>query len=178
MVVNMGAKRSKMSFIKGLLQGCIDLRRLKPNQIYVFNVIADHGSYQIIVGPEYSPEQCKKLELKPRSRKIEINGIVHNLFVNPRHISPNPKEEDLRYNLKGSVIMKQMMIHIVDSDGCGTSVKIKSEHRSGFRVGQTINLAGARGEEMLNKYMKNGRLLRETYKIIQSDILEALKALK
>ena len=171
-----GAKPIDSNFIKQLVKYCMELKEMKPRNIYIFNVIADYGSYQIIVGPEYTDKECKKLHLKPHSRKLTVNGKLHHLFVNPKRIAPVPNQEDIRSNLKGSIIMKKIIIHIVDRNGDGRSILLDRFDRSMVRAKQRINLAGMDGVNLLQKFNTTGRLVRETYKIIQEDILKALKS--
>lgn len=174
MVTKINHNGAGQAFIKLLLKYRAELKRLRPRDICVFNVIANYGSYQIIVGPEYSDAECKRLNVKPHSRSIVINGSMHHLFVNPRHVSALPDHEDVRSNLRGSVIMKDIVIHILDQDGRGSSVKITRIGQDGVHAKQNINLAGEKGIPMIENYMSSGRLAIETYKIIQRDILKAL----
>lgn len=168
-------KRRTETFIRQLMQHSKELKRLKPREVRVFNIIANYGSYQVIVGPEYSSEECRKLQLKPHSRRLEINGSMHHLFVNRKKISALPGEDEISSNLKGSVIMKDIIIHIVDKDGEGKGVKIERLDQDGIQAERRINLAGDDGDSMIDKYKSSGRLDIEAYKIIQEDILKALK---
>lgn len=167
--------KQKADFIRKLVKYHMNLKSLKPREVYIFNVIATYGSYQVIIGPEYSTVECRKLHLRPRSRRLEINGSMHHLFVSPKRISPTPHQEDIKSNLKGSVIMKGLAIHIVDEDGRGASVKIERLDEDSVSEKQRINLAGDTGESMIKKFKSSGHLAVETYKIIQEDILKALK---
>lgn len=168
-------KSAELGFVRKLINHNLDLKRLHPNEIYIFNVFANRGNYQIMVGPEYSAEECEAMKIEPHSRRIEINGTVHNLFLNPNHISAEPKQEDVRRNLRGSMIVKDLAIHIVDNNGTGTGIVIEKIHSHELVLRDKINLAGEKGEEMLSKYLSTGKLIMETYKIIQEDILNSLK---
>lgn len=164
------------SFINKLIKYCVELRQMKPRYMYIFNVFANYGSYQIIVGPEYTDEECRKFHLAPHTRKITVNGSMYHLFISPTKIAALPDQEDVKRNLKGSVIMKKIFIHIVDRDGNGSATSIDKNDRSEIYAKQRINLAGVDGIELLKKHRITGRLFNETYKIIQEDILNALKS--
>jgi hypothetical protein len=169
------ARRGDLSFIKRLIKRCIQLKKLKPREVYIFNIYTQYGNYQILIGPECVGAECKRMHVKPHSRKLEINGSMHHLFVNPKNISPLPRQEDVKVNLRGSVIMKDVVIHIVDQDGSGAKIKIEKYHSSTIKAEQKINLAGKSGDVMIQDLYSSGRLAKDTYKIIQEDILEALK---
>jgi hypothetical protein len=161
----------RMRFIKKLLKYCFSFGRLRPKEVYIFNVIANHGSYQVTIGAEYSPAECKKHRLAPHSRKIEIRGTMHNLFVNPKSVSPSPLHEDIKTNLRGTVIMKDVTIHIVDRERMNAKDRCDSYH---IRAERKVNLAGLAGEKMVEDMKLTNRLAIETYRIVQEDIIEAL----
>lgn len=170
------SKNSHDSFIRKLAKSAVELKKLKNREVRIFNVIANFGSYQVIVGPEYSKEECEKLHVKIHSRRLEINGYMHHLFVNSRGVSALPDEDEISSNLRGSVIMKDIVIHIVDQDGCGSRVLIERLDRDGVQDKRRINLAGENGDSMIKKYKMSGRLDNDAYRIIQEDILKALKS--
>lgn len=170
------SKKKDLNFINKLIKHCIQLKKLKPRQVCIFNVFTKHGNYQVYIGPECVGTECKKMHVKPHSRKLEINGSMYHLFVNPKHISADPQQEDLRSNLRGSVIMRDIAIHIVDQDGSGAHIQIEDVQSSSMiEEGHKINLAGEKGDHMLERFRSSGKLMKETYKIIQEDILEAIK---
>lgn len=172
---NGGADKARMSFMRLLLKHCGDLKKIKPRQMCIFNVIANHGSYQVVIGPEYSAKECENMGIKAHSRKISIHGSLHHLFVTTKRVRPAPEHEDIRTNLRGSVIMKDISVHITDPDGEGEKVRMEKPYRNDLLAKRNINLAGERGKMMLRTYNESGFLIREAYKIIQEDILKAIK---
>jgi len=172
---NKAAEKSNAEFIKKIIKHCKRLRELNPDEVFIFNIIACHGSYQIKVGPEYSKNECKKLGLKAHSRPVEINGTMHNLFIHSNNISPTPNHEAAKNNYKGSIIMKDVNIRIIDKQGKATKVKVEKCDRDGVWARRCINLAGDRGDKIMNKLTNSGKLIIETYLIVQDDILRAIE---
>lgn len=171
-------KEERAGFVSELIKHCLDMKKMRPREVCVFNVIANYGRYQITVGPEYSSDDCTKLNIEVHSRPVEINGYMHHLFVSPQKISALPAHEDIRSNLRGSVIMKDIAIHIVDQDGKGASVRIERLYKDGIEEKRIINLAGEAGNSMIKKYKSSGKLAEAAYKIIQEDILRSMKSHK
>lgn len=165
-------------FLGKLLKYCLSYKKLHPRDTAIFNIIAKHGRYQIKIGPEFSSRDCHKMGLQKHCRKVEINGTVYHLFVNRRSIMPVPTHEEVRANLRGSIMMKDLIVHIVDQRTSGTNVKIEEPNSSGVIVKERINLAGDDGEQLISKLTSSGRLAFETYKIIQQDILNVIEAKK
>lgn len=169
------SKKDQLNFIRLLIKHCVELKKLKPRDVCTFNIYTKHGHYQVSIGPECVGSECRRMHVKPHSRKLEINGSMHHLFISKEKISPTPKQEDVKANLRGSVIMKDVVIHIVDQDGSGAKIKIENYHSSTIKAEQRINLAGRTGESMMSNLHSSGRLMKDTYKIVQEDILDALK---
>lgn len=165
----------KEQFIRKIVRHCLQIKRLRANEIFIFNVIAKHGSYQIIIGPEQSALKSKSITSDPHARKVEIAGTMHHLFVNPQTISPSPSQEDIRTNLKGSIIMKEVVIHIIDQQGKTSTVKIEKFKQNSFESKKHIDLYGGKSRDLLSKLKSSGKLESNTYEIIQEDILSAIK---
>lgn len=157
-------KMQHVSFIERLINQNQAIKRLKPHDVMIFNVNGNLGYYQIKIGP---------LETATNTRPIEINGQIHHLFLSKNHIEPLPTQEEVRNNLKGLVIMRDISIHLVDEDGAGFKVKIERHELDGAHAKNLINLGGKSGEEMLHELEESGRLAEETYHIVQEDILKA-----
>jgi hypothetical protein len=89
---------------------------------------------------------------------------------------PLPTHEDIVNNMRGTIIMNEVVVHLFDSDGKGTKVLIKKPQIDGAHPRVNINLAGKEGEQRLQKLDASGKLAEETYEIVQKDILKALVA--
>ncbi len=155
-------RRSHASFIENLRRKVRSLKKLKPNDVYVFTVNANYGHYQITIGPMNSHHE----------RNLEIEGEIHHLFVSPHLITPNPTKEQVGSNLKDMVIMRDLEIHLVDPAGDG---KHLASRGSDAHPRECINLAGKNGELLMRHVESSGRLPKAAYRIIQRDILHSLK---
>lgn len=140
------------------------LRRLKKRELAIFNVMGRYGAYQIKIGPEDSSHH----------RPIEINGHIHHLFVKGHGVGPMPTKEDIDHNLKGTVIMNDVTVHIFDRNGDGRKVAIGRAGDDGAHAKRSINLAGSEGERMLNEMESSGELANKAYLIVQDDILKSI----
>lgn len=149
-----------MSFVDNLKRAVRSLKNIGPNDMHIFTINANYGHYQIIV----RGRQANKTNL-------EINGEIHHLFVSPNGISPNPSRQEIHENLKNTVIMRDLSVHICDDNGNGKKVVIK---KSDVHPRECINLAGKDGEKMLKNAETHGRLEQAAYHIIQEDILHSL----
>lgn len=137
----------------------------KPREVVIFNVHGNYGDYQIKVGPED----------RRHRRSVEINGKIHHLFITKQHVAPLPTHDEVKKNMRGTIIMNEVTVHLFDEKGDGHAVKIEREDFDGAHARENINLAGKLGEETLYKFEKTGRLANETYHIVQDDILKSLK---
>lgn len=140
---------------------------LSRNQVAVFNVNGNYGSYQIKIGPADGGRNC---------RPIEISGRIHHLFVYENHVRPLPTSDEVNSNLQKTVVMNDVSIHLVDKDGKGMTVRIKNPLVDGVHARKNINLAGKDGDKMMSHLEASGQLANETYQIVQEDILRSLKA--
>jgi hypothetical protein len=157
-------KMQHLNFIERLINQNQALKRLKPHNIMIFNVSGNLGYYQVKVGP---------LNADTNTRQIEINGQIYHLFISKNHIETIPTSEEVKNNLRGLVIMKDIMIHLIDEDGAGFKVKIERHNLDGVHPRNLINLGGDNGREMLQKLEESGRMAEETYHLIQEDILKS-----
>lgn len=155
------------------------LKKMRPKEIRVFNVNANYGTYQVKIGPEHSPLTCRQLGTHPHSRPIEIHGELHHLFIeNGNAVSAIPSHEAIDNNLKGTVIIKGLTVHLKDEQGNGHEVANPPETTHTVEARERINLAGENGEKSVMRLEQNGKLAKETYRIIQSDIQHIIKAMQ
>lgn len=142
------------------------LRKLNPREVTIFNVKGNFGHYQVKLWP---------MDPKEHSRPIEINGEIHHLFVTKDKVGPLPKHDEVLRNMRGTVIMKDISIHLFDEKGDGHAVKIERIESDGAHAKKRINLAGDEGEKIIHEMEATGRLANETYHIVQEDILKSMK---
>ena len=148
-------------FIKKLKQKIRELRHMKQGEIHVLTVNANYGRYKIVVGP-----------IKDQNHiPVERDGEIHHLFISNNDITPNPTKEEINSNLKHTVMMKDLMVHINDPSGDGYNLGLG---RSGVKPRECINFAGKKGDEMVRNINLHGMLSKATYKIIQEDILKSI----
>lgn len=138
---------------------------LKKGQMAIFNVNGNFGNYQVKIGPEY----------QKNARAIEINGHLHHLFASENHIKPNPSHKEIDRNLNGTVLLSEVTVHLFDKNGHGKKVAIRKPAIDGVHPMKKMNLAGQKGEQMMQILEKTGKLNDETYRIIQEDIFHSLK---
>lgn len=170
-------KRGK-SFLRILMSYDPSLKNMRPREIRVFNVHANYGTYQIKVGPEYSPLMCRQLQTHPHSRPIEIHGELHHLFIeNGNLVTPMPSNQAINNNLKGTVIIKGLAVHLRDEQGIGNELSDVPNILHAVEARERINLAGDSGEQAVMKLEQTGRLAKETYRIIQMDIQHLVRDL-
>jgi hypothetical protein len=155
-------KHQHESFVKNLRKKVKSLKRMKPGEVHVFTINANYGRYKIIVGPMKPDKNCP----------VEIDGEVHHLFVSPKKISPNPSQKQIRQNLRHTVIMRDLSVHINDPSGSG---KQPSMTEGSAKPRECINLAGKEGEKIIRKAQSHGKLSLAAYNIIQKDIIHSLK---
>jgi len=171
--------KAPKSFLKILMAYDPTLKKMRPKEIRVFNVNANYGTYQIKVGPEHSPLTCRQLKTKTHSRPIEVHGELHHIFIeNGNNISAMPSHDAIDNNLKGTVIIKGLSIHLRDEQGNGYEIKDLPNAMHTVEARERINLAGENGERAVVSLEQTGRLAKETYRIIQSDIMNIVKTLQ
>ncbi len=165
----MRKNKAHLPFIDQLRHAIKSLKKMKPGEVHVLSINANYGHYQIVIGPE---------ESKDHNRSIEINGEIHHLFVTPKHISTQPSKKQVQQNLKNTVIMRNLMIHLHDPKGDGNHLVIMSKNDNGLHPRECINLAGHDGKRLMDEVEHNSRYSLAAYRIIQKDILNALKRSK
>ncbi len=139
------------------------ISRLRPDEVVIFNVQGSYGNYQVKVGA---------LNKEDNTRPIEINGNVHHLFISKEHVRPIPSHEDVKHNMRGTIIMNDINIELFDSSGHGMNVIIEPQKPHKLHPSRYINLAGDSGERYLNEFESSQKMADETYRIIQEDILK------
>lgn len=161
--------REIMSFVKKLMERVKLSPDSTPNEVHVFDVHAAYGHYQVIIGPA---DKVAK-QSNSNNRPVEINGSLHHLFVSKNHITPHPSHHQIHNNLKGCIIMRDLTVHMKDPTGTGRKLDSQTRNNA-LSVREKINLAGQDGEKLLKRMENTGKLAKDTYKIIQEDILNAL----
>lgn len=162
------SRKELISFLEKLIQRIRLSPNLPPNEVHVFNVHAAYGHYQIIIGPAEKIQKSKN----PK-RPVEINGNMHHLFVTKNHVSAHPSHKQIHDNLKGCIVMRDLTLHLIDPTGSGHKLDGKTKV-GGITAREKINLAGDEGNRFLNRMLHTGKLAKDTYKIVQEDILNAL----
>ncbi len=151
------------------LRGAISaLQKMKPGETHVLSINANYGHYQLVIGP--GPEGENK-----GSRPIEINGEIHHLFLSHDSVRAQPSREQVTENLRNTVILRGCKIHIKDPMGDGDHLAEVNHDGNGMHAREYINLAGQEGEHLINEMEHDERMSLEAYKIVQKDILTALK---
>ena len=153
------------NFLNNLFRRDRVLKKLRPHEVAIFNVHGNFGDYQVKVFE-------KNPQLKTRS--VEISGHIHHLFVNDKKVEAMPTKNEIKKNLKGTVIMRDITVHLFDKDGRGARVTIKNPKNDGAHAAEKINLAGSLGPKIIKGYERSEKLANKTYKIVQRDILKAL----
>jgi hypothetical protein len=163
----MKKKAKSKTFLKELRSLVSALKDMKPGETHVLSVDANYGRYQIVIGPG------KKA--KDDERPIEIEGEIHHLFVSPDKVRTHPSKEQVFENLKDTVIMRGLQVHLEDPMGDGMHLKNGSKMDNGLRAKEYINLAGSVGERIIENFRTSDEISHDTYRIIQDDVLKALK---
>lgn len=162
---------SQGQFLEKLKEAIKSLRDMKPGEVHVLSINANYGHYQIVIGPEQNREGTKN----DHSRPIEINGEIHHLFVSPNSIRPQPSKRQMTDNLKDTIIMRDLKIHIVDPKGDGHHLADSKESDNAISAHECINLAGQNGEKLRAAMERSSRLAMAAYKIAQEDILRSIR---
>jgi hypothetical protein len=159
--------RSK-KFLKELRTLIGALKHMKPGETHILSINANYGHYQLVIGPE------KKGDSDEDERSIEIEGEIHHLFVTPDEVRAQPSKNQVTENLKDTVIMRGLHVQLKDPRGDGKCVKCP-EGYNGLRAKEYINLAGKAGDEIIEKVESSDEISLETYRLVQEDIIKALK---
>jgi hypothetical protein len=167
----MKRRKREQTFIEELMKAMHLLGRMKPNEVHVLSVNANYGRYEIIIGPE-SKEPSKGGYIR---HPIEINGQIHHLFISPHKLRALPSRNQILKNLKNTVIVSDLSVHLRDPLGDGHHLDKANGGDNGLHFREYINLAGNEGENLIHEAEHSDRLSLEAYRIIQKDILHALK---
>lgn len=162
--------REWTSFIEKLLERVRLDANLAPNEVHVFNVHASYGHYQVMIGPA---AKILKKKAEGGLRPVEINGAMHHLFVTKNHVTPHPSHSQVHNNLRGCIILRDLTVHLKDPTGSGHKIE-KGVAAHAVECREKINLAGKDGDKLLKRMEWSGKLAKDTYKIVQEDILNAL----
>lgn len=160
-------KRQRAAFIEKLQHVIKSIRLMRPGEVHVVSVNADYGHYQIIIKPMVAKGSSVE-------RPIEIKGEIHHLFLSPMKLAVHPSKRQMLENLKNTVIMKNLNVHILDPMGDGRHLSTP-ENDSGIHALEYINLAGREGDGLVDSAEHSTKYSLAAYRIIQSDILKALR---
>lgn len=165
-------KRGKMSpsFLERLKGSVKSLRDMKPGEVHVFSINAHYGHYHIVIGPEQKEGAPQE---RLHARPIEIDGEIHHLFMSPRAMRIYPSKRQMRENMKDTVILKDLTVHLVDPDGKGSHLNRAGNNELHAR--ECINFAGDDGDRLIEEAQHDQQMTMAAYRIIQRDILQALE---
>ncbi|MFH0798933.1 MAG: hypothetical protein V2A66_01985 [Pseudomonadota bacterium] len=169
----MNRRRSKEPFLEQLKAVVGSLRRMKPGEVQILSVNARYGHYQICVGAAKGGEEGRREGGK--DRPIEIHGEIHHLFVSPDAVRANPSKRQMIENLKDTVIVRGLYIRLRDPKGDGQHLDHLGDRSAAVRARECINLAGRKGEKLIEDAGQARRLQMAAYRIIQEDILRTFK---
>ena len=168
----MKKRRKDGAFIDELRRMVRTLKKMKAGEVHIMSINANYGHYQIVIGPE---EHEVGPHRKGHDRPIEINGEIHHLFVSPRTVTAYPSKHEVLENLKHTVIMRDLSVHLLDPKGDGQHLTELTNGGNGIHAREYINLAGSKGKKLIEKVEHSDKLSLDAYRIVQKDILRALK---
>lgn len=166
----MKRKRAHERFLDQLKEAIGSLKQMRPGEVHVLSINANYGRYQIVIGPEEERGAARRAGGRP----IEINGEIHHLFVSPRTVRIHPSRRQVEHNMKDTVIMRDLSIHLVDPRGDG--LHLDDNGKGSLRARECINLAGDEGQRIIEESAHDDHVMMAAYRIVQQDILRALKA--
>ncbi len=164
----MKRKARSKKFLKELRSLIGALKHMKPGETHILSIDANYGHYQLVIGPD------KNAMSDEDERSIEIEGEIHHLFVTPDEVRAQPSKNQMMENLKDTVIMRGLHVQLKDPKGDGECLKC-SEGYNGLRAKEYINLAGKAGDDIIEKVESSDEISLETYRLVQKDIIKALK---
>lgn len=164
------------TFFTRLRKVAPNVNRLMPKESMTLKVRGTYGTYELIIGPEYSYSECKRAKLRPHSRPMSLQGDLHHLYMEDERILPHPPRRAVANRLKATVIINGVKVQIMDADGDGTLVDLEPIHPESVHIAQAINLAGEYGMARLVETQRDGQLTQAAYRIIQDDIVASLRS--
>lgn len=164
----MKQKAKNRLFLRELQNLVSGLKKMKPGETHILNINANFGRYQLVIGPQKGCDEIGE-------HSIEINGEIDHLFVTPDAVSAQPSRDQVRENMKDTVIMRGLEIHLHDPSGDGDHLSPPENGDKPLVARQCINLAGEKGESLIKGLSSSEQSSLDTYRIIQEDILRALK---
>ena len=144
------------------------LKHMKPGETHILSINANYGHYQLVIGPE------KNAMSDEDERSIEIEGEIHHLFVTPDEVRAQPSKNQVMENLKDTVIMRGLHVELKDPKGDGKNLRPSAGY-NGLRAKEYINLAGEAGDDIIEMAESSDEISLDTYRLIQEDIIKALK---
>jgi hypothetical protein len=156
-------------FFKELARTIQELRHLRKNETHVLSIHANFGHYELVIRPAEASEQHPRSAVHP----IEINGEIHHLFLSSGKVRPQPSRAEIRGNLKHTVILRGLSLHLMDPRGDGRH--LSHNGNNGMHAREYINLAGPEGELLIEKVEHSPEMSMAAYRIAQKDIIHALR---
>lgn len=163
------------SFLVRLRQVVPALRDLAARESQVVTVEALYGRYRLVVGPEYTAQECRQRGLPRHSRPIEVAATLDHLIVDGERVSAVPEQPTVDRHLQGTVVIHGVTVHVYDLEGKGKSVACDRAPSHGIEFAEVINLGGDGATAAVEALRTSGRLTHEAYRIIQADLLRALR---
>lgn len=149
---------TKPAFLAELMQrGQLDALVKNSRGELHLDIHASFGHYQVAL----------------QSSRLKINGVMHHLFVTKSRVAPHPTHRQIHDNLRGVVIIRNLTLHLEDPTGSGRKL-LPQSRTEGISAKEKINMAGESGEKLLQRMTATGALAKQTYKIVQEDILNAI----
>lgn len=166
--------KNRGRFLEELKRGVASLKHIKSGEVHILSVHGNYGHYQIVIGPEKKEKRAGGQAGPEKYRPIEINGEIHHLFMTPHTLTANPSKRQMLSNLKDTVIMRGLSVHLQDPKGDGRHLARDAEKDDRVVVHECINMAGKTGEELVEESKRSEHFPMAAYRIIQNDILRAL----
>ena len=169
----MRRSEKKHTFFEALREAVKPLGSMKPGEVHVLSINANYGHYEITIGPRgvgnsRGADRCV----------IEIDGKIHHLFISPHTVRAIPSKHQVKENMKDTIIANNLTVHIVDPMGDGKHVKLNGNGDNGIHFKDVINMAGPVGEKIIAEAEHSKQMSMAAYRLIQRDILHALKEKK
>ncbi|MBN1283018.1 MAG: hypothetical protein JXA24_04515 [Proteobacteria bacterium] len=157
-------------FAKEICRLVARLKKLRPGETHVLSIDANYGHYELIL----HTDSHRAHKGRQMGMPLEISGEIHHLFVTHGALRPNPSQQQVRANLRDTVIARGLTVHLQDPVGDGEHLK-HEDGGNGLDAKEFINLAGESGEKLIWEARHDENLSLEAYHIIQQDILKALR---
>ncbi|GEM_PF-4927672 len=166
------SNRTFFAKLRKLLPG---LQRLQSHESTTVQVNALYGQYRLTIGAEYSGPECDHRQLPPHSRPIDVNGAIDHLYIENHAVTALPSRSAIDQQMKATMILHGLTVSVHDPDGSGRTVSIEPNQVAPIRCTQILPLDDCADERVYKKLLESGQLTKQTYQIIQEDILRMLR---